>query len=62
MQAHAPSGVEQLLFGNVAERVLRGAPVPVLLHHPWAAVGRAEAWVGRELSSCAASSAAPTLP
>jgi nucleotide-binding universal stress UspA family protein len=52
MQAPAPRGVEQLLFGSVAERVLRGAPVPVLLHHPWEATSRAERWVGQELSSC----------
>jgi nucleotide-binding universal stress UspA family protein len=52
MQTHAPSGVEQLLFGSVAERVLRGAPVPVLLHHPRQVLERAEPRAGQELSDC----------
>jgi nucleotide-binding universal stress UspA family protein len=54
MQAYAPHGVEQLLMGSVAEQVLRGAPVPVLLHHPREVVERAEAWVGQELSDSVA--------
>jgi nucleotide-binding universal stress UspA family protein len=52
MQAYAPHGVEQLLMGSVAEQVLRGAPVPVLLHHPREVVERAEAWAGHELRDC----------
>jgi nucleotide-binding universal stress UspA family protein len=48
MQAYAPHGVEQLLMGSVAEQVLRGAPVPVLLHHQREVGERAE----QELSDC----------
>jgi nucleotide-binding universal stress UspA family protein len=52
MQALAPSGVEQLLLGSVAERVLRGASVPVLLHHPRHVVEQAERYAGQKLSEC----------
>jgi nucleotide-binding universal stress UspA family protein len=50
MQAYAPSSIEQLLFGSVVERVLRGAPVPVLLHHAREVRERSERYVEQELS------------
>ena len=44
MTTHGRSGVARLLFGSVAEAVLRGSPVPVLLiraHAPVVAAGSA---------------------
>lgn len=51
MQPLAPSGVEQLLKGSVAEQVLRGAHVPLLLHRPWETIRRAETWTRQGLSN-----------
>jgi nucleotide-binding universal stress UspA family protein len=50
MQAYAPCGVEQLLMGSLAEQVVRGSSIPVLLHHPLEAAELAEVWAEQELS------------
>lgn len=34
METHGRGGLKRLLIGSVADKVLRGSPVPVLLHHP----------------------------
>ncbi len=34
LETHARSGLSRLFLGSVADKVLRGAHVPVLLHHP----------------------------
>ena len=34
MATHGRGGVKRLLLGSVADKVLRGAPIPVLLFHP----------------------------
>jgi nucleotide-binding universal stress UspA family protein len=48
MSTHGRSGVERVLLGSVAERVLREAPVPVLLRR---AVGPAPARTGDEVQA-----------
>ncbi|MBI2467739.1 MAG: universal stress protein [Candidatus Rokubacteria bacterium] len=41
MTTHGRSGLGRLLFGSVAESVLRGAPIPVIVMRPAGAVARA---------------------
>ncbi len=45
MSTHGRSGIERVLLGSVAERVLREAPVPVFLHR---AAGPAPTWTRAE--------------
>jgi nucleotide-binding universal stress UspA family protein len=61
MQALAPSGVEQLLFGSVAEQVVRGTSIPVLLHHPRRVVEPAEVWAWQELRAYERARSTPCL-
>jgi nucleotide-binding universal stress UspA family protein len=50
METHARNGVAQLLLGSVADQVLRGTPVPLLLYHPHAVAESVETCYEQELS------------
>jgi hypothetical protein len=34
MASHGRGGAQRLLLGSVADKVIRGAPAPVLVFHP----------------------------
>jgi nucleotide-binding universal stress UspA family protein len=34
LETHARRGLARLVLGSVADKVVRGASVPVLVHHP----------------------------
>ncbi|HEX6293159.1 MAG TPA: universal stress protein [Herpetosiphonaceae bacterium] len=50
MATHGRGGLSRLLLGSTADKVLRGALVPVLLHHPLAKRGASEATPGKNVA------------
>ena len=42
LETHGRRGLSRLILGSVADKVIRGSPVPVLVHRPLSASGRTE--------------------
>ena len=52
METDARSGVVELLQGSLADQVLSGTPVPLLLYHPREATNSSETGYEQELGGC----------